>query len=113
MRFFAARADGEIASDCELYSRGGDGQIENVSRSSVPQSRPRSSTRLRALERRAQRKRPRPSCSPTATTGQGAVPKLGFDEIGLVYDFLRLRPSSIRGTKGRRNPWDYETSGTG
>jgi len=94
VRFFGARAEGETGAYCELYSVDGTGQIENVL--TLERFRNRGLARalvLRALE---------------ASLEQGndltflladrddwpkqLYRKLGFDEIGVVYDFVLPPP---------------------
>jgi GNAT superfamily N-acetyltransferase len=89
-RFFAARADGEIGAYCELYSGSGTGQIENV----LTLERFRNRGLARALVLRA--------LAESRTAGNDVsflladrddwpkelYRKLGFDEIGFVYDFV-------------------------
>ena len=114
-RFFAARADGEIGAYCELYSESGTGQIENV----LTLERFRNRGLARALVLRTlEESRAAGNDLTFLLANRDDWPKelyrkLGFDEVGLVYDFLRPPPSSIGRNRRRRNPWDYETSGTG
>jgi ribosomal protein S18 acetylase RimI-like enzyme len=90
-RFLAARADGAIASYCELYSRGATGQIEAVG----------------TLEEFRNRGLGRATVSRALATSREAgndltfllardddwpkelYRKLGFDEIGRAYEFIR------------------------
>ena len=89
--FFAARVDGAIASYCELYSDGGTGQIEAVMTSEQ--------FRNRGLARATV------SCALAASRATGndmtflmalrddwpkeLYRKLGFDEVGRAYEFVR------------------------
>ena len=94
VRFFAACADREIGAYCELYSQAGTGQIENV----LTLERFRNRGLARALVLRA--------LGESRAAGNGLTfllanrddwpkelySKLGFDEVGFVYDFLRPPP---------------------
>jgi ribosomal protein S18 acetylase RimI-like enzyme len=94
VRFFAARAGGEIGAYCELYSLAGTGQIENV----LTLERFRNRGLARALVLRAlQESRAAGNDLTFLLANRDDWPrelyrKLGFDEIGLVYDFLRPPP---------------------
>jgi GNAT superfamily N-acetyltransferase len=94
VRFFAARADDEIGAYCELYSGGGTGQIENV----LTLERFRNRGLARALVLRAlEESRAMGNDLTFLLANRNDWPKelygkLGFDEIGLVYDFLRPPP---------------------
>lgn len=93
-RFFAVRVDGEIASYCDLYSNAGTGQIEAVMTLEPHRNRGLArSTVTRALEE-------------SRATGNDLTflmadrddwplrlyGKLGFDEMGRVYEFVRPSP---------------------
>ena len=89
--FFAARVDGAIASYCELYSEGNTGQIEAVVTSEPFRNRGLARTTV--------------SCALAASRAAGndltflmalrddwpkeLYRKLGFDEIGRIYEFVR------------------------
>jgi GNAT superfamily N-acetyltransferase len=94
-RFFAVRVDGEIASYCELYSDGRTGQIENVL--TLERHRNRGLARatvLHALD--ASRAAGHDLSFLLADADDWPkefYEKLGFDEIGFIYDFLRAGPS--------------------
>jgi GNAT superfamily N-acetyltransferase len=92
-RFFAARVDGQIASHCDLYSDGTTGQIEAVMTLEAYRNRGLArSVVTRALEE-------------SRAAGDGLTflladhedwprhlyDKLGFDEVGSVYEFLLRR----------------------
>jgi len=90
VRFFGARADGEIGAYCELYSLGGTAQVENV----LTLERHRNRGLARALVLRA--------LAASRAAGNDLTfllanrddwprelyQKLGFDEVGLIYDFV-------------------------
>src|SRR5262245_31191941 len=90
VRFFAARAKGEIGAYCELYSLAGTGQIENV----LTLQRHRNRGLARALVLR--------SLAASRAAGNDLTfllanrddwprelyVKLGFDEVGFIYDFV-------------------------
>jgi ribosomal protein S18 acetylase RimI-like enzyme len=90
-RFFTARVDGEIASYCDLYSDGHTGQIEAVM--TLEPYRNRGLARavvLRALA--ASRESGNDLTFLLAMRDdwpQGLYRKLGFEEIGRVYEFTR------------------------
>ena len=90
-RFFAARVDGEIASYCDLYSDGDTGQIEAVM--TLEQFRNRGLARatvMRALA--ASRDAGNDLTFLMALRDdwpKELYRKLGFDEIGQVYEFVR------------------------
>ena len=93
-RFFAGRADGRLVSYCELYSDGSTGQIENVMTLEPYRNR----GLARATVSRA--------LAESQAAGNGLTfllasredwpkelyRKLGFDEIGLTYDFILPPP---------------------
>ena len=90
VRLFGARAEGAIAAYCELYSLAGTGQIENV----LTLERFRNRGLARALVLR--------SLSASRAGGNDLTfllanrddwpkelyRKLGFDEVGVIYDFV-------------------------
>jgi ribosomal protein S18 acetylase RimI-like enzyme len=92
-RFFAARVDGEVASYCELYSDGSTAQIENVL----------------TLERFRNKGLARATVSHARAEARGhdlifliadrddwpkkLYAKLGFDEVGRIWEFVRPRAS--------------------
>jgi len=94
VRFFGARAEGEIGAYCELYSLAGTAQIENV----LTLQRHRNRGLARALVLRA--------LSASRASGNDLTfllanrddwpkelyRKLGFDEVGLIYDFVIPSP---------------------
>lgn len=90
-RFFAARIDGAIASYCDLYSNGSTGQIEAVG--TLEQFRNRGLARatvLRALA--ASREAGNDLTFLMALRDdwpKELYRKLGFEEIGLIYEFVR------------------------
>jgi GNAT superfamily N-acetyltransferase len=90
-RFFAARVDGGIASYCDLYSDGRTGQIEAVM--TLEQYRNRGlarSTVLRALaESRAAGDDLTFLMADRDDWPRTLYEKLGFDEIGRVYEFVK------------------------
>ena len=90
-RFFAARLDGAITSYCDLYSDGRTGQIEEVM--TLEPYRNRGLARAAVLRALAE----------SRTAGNDLTflmadrdewprklyDKLGFDEMGVVYEFIR------------------------
>jgi ribosomal protein S18 acetylase RimI-like enzyme len=90
VRFFGARADDELGAYCELYSLAGTGQIENV----LTLERHRNRGLARALVLKA--------LAASRASGNDLTfllanrddwpkelyRKLGFDEVGLIYDFV-------------------------
>ena len=93
-RFFAARADNGIGAYCELYSGGGTGQIENV----FTLERFRNGGLARALVLRALEESQAMGNDLTFLLAnrddwpKELYRKLGFDEIGFVYDFVIPTP---------------------
>jgi ribosomal protein S18 acetylase RimI-like enzyme len=89
-RFFAARLDDEIGAYCELYSGGGTGQIENVL--TLERFRNRGLARalvLRALEEsRAMGNDLTFLLANRDDWPKELYDKLGFDEVGITYDFV-------------------------
>jgi ribosomal protein S18 acetylase RimI-like enzyme len=89
-RFFAARADDELGAYCELYSGGGTGQIENVL--TLERFRNRGLARalvLRALaESRAAGNDVTFLLADRDDWPKELYRKLGFAEVGVVYDFV-------------------------
>jgi ribosomal protein S18 acetylase RimI-like enzyme len=94
-RFFAARADGEIGAYCELYSGSGTGQIENV----LTLERFRNRGLARALVLRALAESRSAGNDLTFLLAdrddwpKELYRKLGFDELGFVYDFVVPTPT--------------------
>jgi ribosomal protein S18 acetylase RimI-like enzyme len=94
-KFFAARVDGRIGSYCDLYSDGSTGQIEAVM--TLEQYRNRGLARAtvsRALA--ASREAGNDMTFLMALKDdwpKELYRKLGFDEIGHVYEFVRPAPS--------------------
>jgi spore maturation protein CgeE len=90
-RFFASRAGGELASYCDLYSDGKTGQIEAVMTLERHRNRGLSrATVSRALE--ASREAGNDLTFLMAHRDdwpQQLYRKLGFDEIGCVYEFVK------------------------
>ena len=90
VRLFGARADGEIGAYCELYSLGGTAQIENV----LTLARFRNRGLARALVLRALASARAAGNDLTFLLAnrddwpKELYRKLGFDEVGCVYDFL-------------------------
>jgi ribosomal protein S18 acetylase RimI-like enzyme len=94
VRLFGARADGEIGAYCELYSLAGSAQIENV----LTLQRHRNRGLAKALVLRA--------LAASRASGNDLTfllansddwpkelyRKLGFDEVGLIYDFVIPSP---------------------
>lgn len=97
-RFFAARVDGEVASYCELYSDGSTAQIENV----LTLERFRNQGLARATVSRA--------LEEAQDGGHDLIfliadrddwpkelyAKLGFDEVGHIWEFVLPRASGTR-----------------
>jgi ribosomal protein S18 acetylase RimI-like enzyme len=94
-RFFAARVDGAIASYCDLYSDGRTGQIEAV----LTLERFRSQGLARATVLRALAASREAGNDLTFLLAmrddwpQELYRKLGFDEIGRIWSFLRAPPT--------------------
>jgi GNAT superfamily N-acetyltransferase len=92
-RFFAARVEGEIASHCDLYSDGSTGQIEAVM--TLEAFRNRGLARAvvtKALEEsRASGHDLTFLLADQADWPRHLYVKLGFDEVGSVYEFLLRR----------------------
>lgn len=94
IRFFGARAEGEIGAYCELYSLAGIGQIENVL--TLQRHRNRGLARavvLRALAAsRASGNELTFLLANRDDWPKELYRKLGFDEAGLIYDFVIPSP---------------------
>lgn len=94
VRFFGARAEDEIGAYCELYSLAGTGQIENV----LTLQRHRNRGLARALVLRAlAASRASGNDLTFLLANRDDWPKelylkLGFDEVGLIYDFVIPSP---------------------
>jgi ribosomal protein S18 acetylase RimI-like enzyme len=90
VRFFAARAGGEIGAYCELYTLAGTGQIENVL--TLERHRNRGLARvlvLRALAAsRASGNEVTFLLANRDDWPKELYRKLGFDEVGFIYDFI-------------------------
>ena len=92
-RFFAARVDGEVASYCELYSDGQTAQIENV----LTLSRFRKQGLARATVSKAlEEARNGRHDLIFLIADQRDWPKelygkLGFDEVGRIWEFVLPR----------------------
>jgi GNAT superfamily N-acetyltransferase len=92
-RFFAARVDGEVASHCDLYSDGSTGQIEAVM--TLEAFRNRGLARA-VVTKALQESRAAGHDLTFLLADQDDWPrhlyvKLGFDEVGSVYEFLIRR----------------------
>jgi ribosomal protein S18 acetylase RimI-like enzyme len=94
VRFFGARAEGEIGAYCELYSLAGTGQIENVL--TLQRHRNRGLARtlvLRALATsRASGHHLTFLLANRDDWPKELYRKLGFDEVGFIYDFVIPSP---------------------
>jgi ribosomal protein S18 acetylase RimI-like enzyme len=94
VRLFGARADGEIGAYCELYSLGGTGQIENV----LTLERHRNRGLARALVLKALAASQAAGNDLTFLLAnrddwpKELYRKLGFEEVGLIYDFVIPSP---------------------
>ena len=90
VRLFGARADGEIGAYCELYTLEGIGQIENV----LTLERHRNRGLARALVLRALAASRAAGNELTFLLAnrddwpKELYRKLGFDEVGFIYDFV-------------------------
>jgi ribosomal protein S18 acetylase RimI-like enzyme len=90
VRFFGARAGGEIGAYCELYTLAGTGQIENV----LTLERHRNRGLARALVLRALAASRAAGNELTFLLAnrddwpKELYRKLGFDEVGVIYDFV-------------------------
>jgi ribosomal protein S18 acetylase RimI-like enzyme len=97
VRFFGARADGEIGAYCELYSLGGTGQIENV----LTLERHRNRGLAQALVLKAlATSRAAGNDLTFLLANRDDWPKelyrkLGFDEVGVIHDFVIPPPKSL------------------
>jgi ribosomal protein S18 acetylase RimI-like enzyme len=90
VRLFGARADGEIGAYCELYSLDGTAQIENVL--TLERHRNRGLARALVLQALAA-SRAAGNDVTFLLANRDDWPKelyrkLGFDEVGLIYDFV-------------------------
>jgi ribosomal protein S18 acetylase RimI-like enzyme len=90
VRLFGARADGEIGAYCELYSLRGTGQIENVL--TLERHRNRGLARALVLQALAT-SRAAGNDLTFLLANRDDWPKelyrkLGFDEVGLIFDFV-------------------------
>jgi len=94
-RFFAARVAGEIASYCELYSDGFTAQIENVL--TLERFRNRGLARATVSHARAEAERGDHDLifliADRDDWPRKLYAKLGFDEIGRLWEFVRPRAS--------------------
>jgi ribosomal protein S18 acetylase RimI-like enzyme len=94
VRFFGARADGELAAYCELYSLEGIGQVENV----LTLERHRNRGLARALVLKALAASRAAGNELTFLLAnrddwpKELYRKLGFDEVGFIYDFVIPSP---------------------
>ena len=92
-RFFAARVDGEIASYCELYSDGSTAQIENVL--TLEPFRNRGLARATVSHARAEAQRSGHDLiflvADRDDWPKKLYEKLGFEEIGRIWEFVRTR----------------------
>ena len=93
-RFFAARSEGEVASYCELYSDGRTGQIEAVM--TLEEYRNRGLARAAvSLALAESRKAGHDFTFLVANRDdwpKELYRKLGFDEVGYIYEFTRPPP---------------------
>ena len=92
-RFFAAHVDGEVASYCELYSAGSTAQIENVL--TLERFRKRGLARA-TVSRALEESRAAGDGLTFLIAGRDNWPKelyakLGFDEVGRIWEFVRPR----------------------
>ena len=90
-RFFAARLDGRLAGNCELYQEGDDAQVEHVG--TLKQFRGRGVARSVIL-RAVQAAREAGARHVFIVTDEDDWPRhlyarLGFDQIGRTWEFLR------------------------
>src|SRR5262245_18655423 len=92
-RFFAARVDGEVASYCELYSDGSTAQIENVL--TLERFRNRGLARATVSHARAEAFRMGNDLtfliSDRDDWPRQLYAKLGFDEVGRIWEFVLPR----------------------
>jgi ribosomal protein S18 acetylase RimI-like enzyme len=92
-RFFAARVDGQIASYCELYSDGSTAQIENVL--TLEPYRNRGLARAAVSHARAEAQRSGHDLiflvADRDDWPKKLYAKLGFEEIGRIWEFVRPR----------------------
>ena len=92
-RFFAARVDGQIASYCELYFDGSTAQIENVL--TLEPFRNRGLARATVSHARAEAQRGGHDLiflvADRNDWPKKLYAKLGFDEIGRIWEFVRPR----------------------
>lgn len=92
VRYFAARADGEIASYCELFSADGTGQIESVMTLESYRSRGLGTAVVsRALEDSLARHDLTFLVADTEDWPKDWYANLGFEPVGTIWDFV-LRP---------------------
>lgn len=95
-RIFAVRVDGEIASYCDLYSDGKTGQIEAV----MTLERYRNRGLARSTVSRALAESNKAGADLTFLMAdrddwpRKLYEKLGFDEIGRIFEFVRPSPGS-------------------
>jgi GNAT superfamily N-acetyltransferase len=92
-RFFAARVDGQIASHCDLYSDGSTGQIEAVLTLEAYRNRglARAVVTKALEESRAAGDELTFLLADQDDWPRHLYDKLGFDEVGSVYEFLLRR----------------------
>jgi ribosomal protein S18 acetylase RimI-like enzyme len=94
-RFFAARIDGEVASYCELYSDGSTAQIENVL--TLERFRNRGLARATVSHARAEAQQGGNDLifliADRDDWPKHLYAKLGFDEIGRIWEFVLPRLS--------------------
>jgi ribosomal protein S18 acetylase RimI-like enzyme len=90
VRFFGARSDGEIGAYCELYSLEGTGQIENVL--TLERHRNRGLARALVLQALAASRAAGNELTFLLANRDDwpkeLYRKLGFDEVGVIYDFV-------------------------
>jgi ribosomal protein S18 acetylase RimI-like enzyme len=91
VRYFAARAEGRIAAYCELFSRDGIGQIESVM--TLEKFRGRGLGKAVVTTALAESKAGGHELTflqaDAAEWPQELYRKLGFEEVGRVWDFTR------------------------
>ena len=104
VRYFAVRTDGRVAAYCELFSRGGVGQIESVM--TLKEFRRRGFGRAVVARALAESVGARHDLTFLLADAEDwpkeLYRKLGFEEVGRVWDFVRepvrgiSEPSSVR-----------------
>ena len=110
-RFFAARVDGRLAGNCELYQGGDDAQVEHVG--TLKQFRGRGVARSVIL-RAVQAARETGARHVFIVTDEEDWPRhlyarLGFDQIGRTWEFLKS-PGGSRGDQQGHTSTEQGTS---